>query len=82
MNIEMSNTLFRLGEDLVDAGKRIIPLIVPGAGPIIEAGEKMADALDKLVYLNIGDAPDAAETRDQLRDRVNANLDRAIDKLA
>ena len=77
MNI---NSIKDVAGDIVAAGKAILPLIVPGAGPIIEAGERIASALDKIV--DIDGAPDAAETRDQLRDRVNANLDRAIGKLA
>lgn len=64
---------------LIEAGKAILPAIVPGAGAAIRIGEGIADALEAAKDLGTpGDQSENAETRAAIRARVLQHFDDTI----
>lgn len=66
--------LRELAKNILDAAKAVAPLIVPGAGPAIAAGEAILKAIDNLTdsgHLDPVDQASAIETRAMLEARVH-----------
>lgn len=70
-------------DDLVNAAELLVPLIVPGAGPAIQAGKAILNVIDR-VKDGVDDPAKLTKLqggRDALEQRVNAHADRVIDSL-
>ena len=68
--------------NLTTAAKGLLPRIVPGAGPLIEAGKSIASAIDHLKTANGGRAPaDATAVRDQLMAKVRKHAESTASRL-
>jgi len=67
---------------IIEAGKAIIPAMVPGAGAALAAGKAIAEAIEAgRDLLTPGDQSAADETLAELQQRVNAHFDDTIAKL-
>ena len=64
---------------LLGAAKDIIPLMVPGAGPVLAAGQKIRDALEAGKDLfEPGDQSEVEGTIRELNTAMNAEVDAEI----
>lgn len=69
-------------DDVLDVAELVAPLIVPGAGPMIEAGKKLAGVLEK-AKADVAEtsAERLNETLTDLEARVFAHADQTEDNL-
>lgn len=64
---------------LIEAGKSILPAIVPGAAVAIQIGKGIVDALDAAKDLGTpGDQSESAETREAIRAKILEHFDATI----
>lgn len=69
-------------DSLISLGKTVLPLIVPGAGPMIEIGERVIEAIDHAKATAGADTPaELDQIRGDLDARVNAHVDQTIANL-
>lgn len=62
--------------------KQIAPAIVPGAGPLIKAGEAVLAAFSSVKTINGGHAPpDAEAAHDALFEKVKAHAEGTLGRL-
>jgi short-subunit dehydrogenase len=74
--------LSAIASQLVSLGKTFLPLLVPGAGPILTMASKVADAIDEGKHIfSATDQAALTATTDALRTKVNAHVDSTIAKL-
>lgn len=67
---------------LIEAGKAILPAIVPGAAVAMHIGKGIVDALEAAKDLGTpGDQSDNAETRAAVREKILEHLDETISGL-
>ena len=71
----MPLNLTGLAGDLLAAAKGIIPMIVPGAGPLIKVAEHILAAGARVKEDLTAPYEDLDETLDELHARVNATVD-------
>lgn len=66
-------------QTVLEAGKALLPAIVPGAAPVIEAAGKIAKALEAgKDLLDPGDQSEADQTIREIQAAVNAHADKTI----
>lgn len=64
---------------LIEAGKSILPSIVPGAAAAIQIGKGIVDALDAAKDLGTpGDQSESAVTREAIRAKILEHFDETI----
>lgn len=78
----MSDFLNGLAGNLLRIGESLLPMIVPGAGPVIAAAKEAAGALGKIKAIEGISDPAALEAmQGQLEAAVFAHADRTLDSL-
>jgi hypothetical protein len=78
----MATNLNSIFAGLTGAAKTLLPLMVPGAGPLLKAGEAIVSAIDHLKQSNGGQAPaDALQVREALMTKVRAHAESTAGRL-
>lgn len=67
-------------DDLLEIGKLVAPMVIPGAGPAIAIAERVIAGIDR-VRAGGNNDPRLAETRDVLEARIHAKAGEVSDSL-
>lgn len=76
------SSLIDLGKNLLAIGERLLPLVVPGATPIIEAAQSVVAGIDNFKQIEGAQTlPELDAIRDQLEAKVFAHADKTAASL-